>query len=283
MKPVSIVILGAPGLGKSTLAGSVMELPEVEKALLLIAKPGEEKSWLYEKYGLSDNAEIYFDEGWLPTLDQYKAGAYISLLRRIEGLRQDDEYDAVIIDPGTDVGELITHHLLAPNKVGSPGDLPNTQQYYAQLASKAQEFVGRANLLACAGLAKRPKFVLIPWHTQPPKEGIVQNLGQGVKTKTESADQKGQGIEYEGLVLPQLEGKYRRKLNADVDVTVFCDVETKKKVVDGKMTESTEFLMQVVPNKDRHSKIRIAPTLGKAMIPNRMVALAEAIEEVQGD
>ena len=132
-------------------------------------------------------------------------------------------------------------------------------------------------------LVKRPKFVLIPWHTQPPKEGMTVNLGQGMKEKQQSADQKGAGIEYEGMVLPMIEGGYRRKLAADVDLVVYCDIETKCQLdpKTKKMVEVVEHQIQVVPNKDRHSKVRIAPTLAGQMIPNNMKALLEAVEESQ--
>jgi len=282
MKPISIVILGAPGLGKSTLAGSVMELPQVEKALLLVTKPGEEKSWLYQKYGLTDDAELFYDLDWNPTLGELKAGAYLRLMKRLKALQSDDTYDAVVIDPGTDAVNLLEHHILEPQNVGSPGELRDTQGFYRQLRDKAQEFVMYAHLLSTP-LVKRPKFVLIPWHTQPPKDSNVVNLGHGMRDVKESADQKAQGIEYEGQVLPMLEGSYRRKLAGDVDLVVYCDIETVKGI-DPKTkrpTESTEYQIQVVPNKDRHSKIRIAPTLAGKMIPNTMKALLEAVEESQ--
>ena len=282
MKPISMVILGAPGLGKSTLAGSIMELEQVEKAALLIAKPGEEKSWLYEKYGLTNDAELFYDLAWNPTLGEFKAGAYLKLMRRLRELQKDDSFDAVIIDPGTDVINLLEHHILEPQGVGSPGELRDTMGFYRQLKDKAQEFVMYAHLLSTP-LVKRPKFVLIPWHTQPPKEATTVSLGQGMKQKVESADQKGQGIEYEGMVLPMVEGSYRRKLAADVDVVVYCDIQTENKIVDKKRVEVTEHVIQVVPNKDRHSKIRIAPTLAGKYIKNNMVDLMRAVEESQGE
>jgi len=281
MKPISAVILGAPGLGKSTLAGSVMELEQVKKAKLLVTKPGEEKSWLYQKYGLTDEAELFYDLGWNPTLGELKAGAYLKLLKRLRELQADTDFDAVIIDPGTDAINLLEHHILESQGVGSPGELRDTQGFYRQLRDKAQEFVLYAHLLSTP-LVKRPKFVLIPWHTQPPKDGNIVSLGHGMKEKQESADQKAAGIEYEGQVLPMVEGSYRRKLAADVDVVVYCDLVSNKQInkKTKKPEEVTEYMIQVVPNKDRHSKIRIAPTLEGQMIPNRMPDLWRAIEDV---
>lgn len=287
MKPISIVVLGAPGLGKSTLAGSVMELPGVEKGLLLVTKPGEEKSWKYTKHGLDAGAELYYDLGWNPTFGEYKAAAYMQLMRRLRDLQQDKTFDAVIIDPGTYAVNLIEHHILAPQNVGSPGELRDTQGFYRQLKDKAQEFVMYASLLSSSLVTQaggKPKYVIIPWHTQPPKDTITvtENVGgQRTRKQVESADQKSAGIEYEGIVLPMIEGSYRRKLAADVDLVVYCDIEVSKQLdpKTKRMTEAVKYQIQVVPNKDRHSKIRIAPLLEGAMMPNSMLDLLKAVEE----
>jgi len=123
LKPQAGVILGGPGLGKSTTAGSIAEVVGAEQTLLMVAKPGEEDSFIYQKYGLTDRAELYYDLDWNPEFDEYKANAYMRLLQRLKDLREDTEYDAVIIDPGTDVVTLIEHYLLSPSNVGSPGEL----------------------------------------------------------------------------------------------------------------------------------------------------------------
>lgn len=278
--PISCCILGAPGLGKSTLAGSVMELDQVKKALLLVTKPGEEKSWLYQKYGLDKDAELYYDIDWNPTLGKYEAGAYLMLLKRLRGLLEDTEYDAVIIDPGTDAINLLEHHILAPRGVGSPGELSDTMGFYRQLRDSAQEFVMQAHLLSTP-IAKKPKFVLIPWHTQPAKESTSEKVAPGVRKEKQSADQRAHGIEYEGNVLPMLEGSYRRKLMGDVDLVVVCHVDVTKDRRQNPPVEVANYHIRVVPNEEEHTKIRISPSLKISHLPNKMQALVEAMEEVK--
>jgi hypothetical protein len=277
MIPISVVTLGGPGLGKSTFASTVCKLVKPEKVLLIVAKPGEEKSWGYMEHGLNDRAELYYDLGWNPTLGEFKAGAYIQLLKRLRGLLDDTEFEAVIIDPGTDVVNLLEHHILAPSKVGSPGELSDTQVFYRQLRDKAQEFVLTAHLLSTP-LAKKPKFVIIPWHTQPPKEGVFEKIAPGVRDKKKSPDERGAGIEYEGNVLPMLEGAYRRKLMGDVDVVVVCHIETVKNRKTNPPTEEARYTVRVVPNNDEHTKVRIAPSLAVSSIPNDMAELVKLVE-----
>ena len=275
-QPFSAVIMGPPGVGKSTMAGSICEVVDPEEVLLIVTKLGEEQSWLYRKYGLEP--ELYYDRNWKPTLDMLEAGAFIKLLRRLHELLDDEEYGAVIIDPGTDAINLLEHYILEPQGVGSPGDLHDTQGFYRQLKDKAQEFVSAAAALSTSA-AKRPKFVLMPWHVQPPKEGIYVKMGGG-KDKQQSADEKGAGIEYEGAVLPMLEGSYRRKLAGDVSMVIYCDVDTTKEFDKDakKMVEHTEYFVQAASDKDRHAKIRIAKALSNQRFPNSMKALIEAME-----
>lgn len=269
----SIVVLGAPGLGKSTFASTVAKVVPPEEVLLLVAKPGEEKSFGYVRSGLTDKAEIYHDREWSPTLGKFKAGAYLRLYERIYKLQDDEKYGAVIIDPGTDVIRLLEHHILSLHGVGSSGDLSDTRSFYAQLADKAEEFLQQAALLASAGGSKRPKVVIIPWHVQPVKEG---EYVKGVRT--ESADQKARGIEYEGAVLPMIEGKYRRKLAADVDMVLYCDVKVTKDFKSSPPKETVEYVVQVSPNEEKHSKIRLAPGLAQQYLPNDFAKLMEVMD-----
>lgn len=281
--PCSVVNLGAPGTGKSTLAASFCELIPPSETLLLVTKPGEEASFGYLKHGLK--AELYFDEGWLPTLKRFGYGAYLKLLTRVANLLSDEKYGLVIMDCGTDAVNLIEHTILGPSGIGSPGDLDNTQQFYRQLRDKAQELVGTAALLATTA-AKRPKWVVIPWHVQPPKEGSYvkdPENPRGPKIKTVAADEKAQGIEYEGMVLPQIEGGYRRKLAADVSIVVYHDVvtrnPTKEEYAAGQRGKVTEFVMQVRPNEERHAKLRLARALPMEYLPNDATALVVALKE----
>lgn len=275
MQPLTIIALGGPGLGKSTLAGSICEVVPPNETLLIVAKPGEEKSFTYVKHGLDQSAELFFDMGWLPGLKRYKAGAYNKLLQRIVDLVDDTKFGAVIVDPGTDVVNMIEHCILEPHGKGSFGDLADTMGAYRSLGDMSQEFLMTASLLS-SRLVKRPKWVIIPWHVQPAKEGQYVKIGQGQKEKQESADEKAQGIEYEGVVLPMLEGRYRRKLAADVDVVVYCDLEVKKNL--RTQVDEVSYFIQAAPNKDRHAKVRGSPVL-RGRFPNNMQALIAAMEE----
>jgi len=57
---LSILNIGGPGKGKSTFLGSVCEVIDPERVLLIITKPREKSGWLYRKYGLSAKAEVFF-------------------------------------------------------------------------------------------------------------------------------------------------------------------------------------------------------------------------------
>jgi len=276
--PQSCMALAPPGCGKSTLAGSICDVVGAENTLLLVAKPGEESSAEYLKHGLSERAELFFDRDWVPTLRRYDAGAYVALLTRLDGLLDDEDFDAVIIDPGTDVIGLIEHHLLAPHNVGSVGDLGDGRSFYRQLADTAEEFVKSASILSTM-IAARPKWVIIPWHTQPVKEGELQSVGGGQKQKERSADEKARGVEYEGNVLPMIEGKYRRKIAGDMSMVLYCDIETSK---DRRTKEErVEYVVQAYANADKHAKIRSAPALQGWRGPNNFTALIAAMEEAQ--
>jgi hypothetical protein len=259
-------------MGKSTFAGSVCELVPPAETLLIVAKPGEEKSFSYVKHGLKP--ELFYDMGWIPGLKRFKAGAYNKLLQRMVDLADDTTYGAVIIDPGTDVVNLIEHCILEPYGKGSFGDLGDTMGAYRSLGDMSQEFLQTASLLS-SSLVKRPKWVIVPWHVQPAKEGQYVKVGPGAKEKQESSDEKAQGIEYEGVVLPMLEGRYRRKLAADVDVVVYCDLEVKKNM--RTQVDEVSYFIQAAPNKDRHAKVRGAPVM-QGRFPNNLKALVEAME-----
>lgn len=278
VRPLSMVVLGAPGLGKSTLAGSIADgIMDPSEVLLCVTKPGEEKSWMYQKTGLIESAELYHDPKWKPTLGSYTAGAYVQLLQRLQSLLDDETYGAVIVDPGTDVVSLLEHHLLAPHGVGSPGDFPDGRSFYRQLKDGAEEFLQTASVLS-SSLAARPKWVIIPWHVQPAKEGEYVKQGRD-RVKTESADEKSAGIEYEGSVLPMIEGAYRRKLAADVDVVIYCDVEIRKDLKSRPPKETAEYVVQVSPTSERHSKMRGTRGSTNGTIPNHMKEIVQLIRE----
>jgi hypothetical protein len=268
----SIITLGPPGTGKSHFLGSICEVVDPKRVLLLCPKPREKTSALYKKYGLTERAEVYTDlAGWNPERGKYEATAWRRLYDRVDGLLSDTSYDAILLDPFTDAVTLLEHHILAPFKVASPGELPNTQAFYRQLADKSYEFIQRATALADSSVAASPKFVMVAMHVQPPKEAVTLAKSQGGGIK-ESSDQLAEGIEYEGKVLPQMEGSYRRRIAGDFGLVVYGDVKNGKRMnpATKQMEAFTDFRIQVRCSEERHAKM--APIVAEAvpeMLPNK--------------
>jgi len=269
--PFSTVALGAPKLGKSTFAASMAEVIPPEKIALLVTKPNELNSWGYEHYKLRERAQLIYDEGWRPSLGQFKAEGFVRLMQAIYNLYDDREIEGVIVETGTDVCELLKHKLLAPYKATSLSDLRQegkdaNYSYWDEFGEGMKEFFQATTNLATP-LVKKSKFVIVTWHVQPQKEGDA-------KTGKKSADQTAAGVEFEGNVLPMIDGSYRRKLAADVDCVAFFDVETVPR-------KQVEYVMRVVPNSERHAGVRLAPSLAQALIPNNFGRLLEEIEKAR--
>lgn len=269
----SIVALGAPGLGKSTFAASIAEIVDPSEVLPLVTKPGEEQSFGYRKWGLRENAEIYHDLKWRPGAGVLEADAYKRLLGRLYELQDDDQYGAIILDPLTDAFKLAGHKILAPMGIGARSELKgDTFWYFDQLSNSAQEFVDALTVLS-SDIVSRPKWVIATIHTQPPKEAPPG--------KETSADERGKGIEYEGRVLAQIDGSYRRKILGDFSLAVYCDIEVEKDFSTNPPTEDVRYVIQVKPDRDRHAKVRLGPSLSEKKIPNSMKSLLEAIREAE--
>ncbi len=83
---------------------------------------------------------------------------------------------------------------------------------------------------------------------------MQQSRAQGGGIK-ESSDQLAEGIEYEGKVLPQMEGAYRRRMAGDFGLVVYGDVKTGSKMEGGKMKAFTDFRIQVRCSEERHAKM----------------------------
>jgi len=270
---LSIVNIGAPGMGKSYFAGSVCEVVDPERVLLLVTKPREKSGWLYRKHGLTKRAIVFHDQGWNPSASKYVATAWKNLMTTLDNLYEDTDYDAIILDPGTDAIKLADHSLMAPHKVGSPGDLGDTRSYYRQLKDKSQEFVDKLVGLSISDLTKSPKHIIVTWHAQPPKEDINPNKA--------SADQVGKGVEYEGKVLPMIEGSYRRKLAADFSCVAYADILPARRVMDKEskklVQRDAEYVIQVIADADRHAKVADAPPMREKYLPNNFKALYDAV------
>ena len=265
---------GAPGTGKSHLLGSIMEVPGVTSALLLAPKPREINSYKYRVNGLTAGAEVFQDARWAPAIGAYEAGAFTRLYQRVLSLYDDDTFDAILVDPFTDVTYLAAHELLAVEKAETPRDLRDSIGFYGALKYRLKGFTQSLVGLASSTL-KRPKHVFVSVHVQPAKEDTPLK-GGGTK---ESQDSRAQGVEFMGDVLPMIEGGYRREIAGEFDIVGFTSVRHEMKKEDGKMSRVASYVVQLNADPERHAKAAIVPRLAAAEIPNNLPALFRVIEE----
>jgi hypothetical protein len=270
---LSMAVMGPPGTGKSTLLGSCGRLGPCK---LLACKPREANSWLYRETGITADAEVFHDPRWRPSLDKFVAEGFVSLIQRLWDLYDDKNYDFVLFDPYTDAVLLAIHELLKVERKASFAESSNSQGLYGSLRQKLEELTGALTALQ---FAPKPKHVLISVHTQAPKDDIQLSQRQGGGTK-ESTDNRAQGVEYEGKVLPMIEGGYRTKFAGDFDLVVFSDVKHEKKLVDRKMVESVEYVVQVAPDPDRHAKQTLGSVFAEKTLPNDFAAFLAHIRKV---
>jgi hypothetical protein len=266
---LSMAVMGPPGTGKSTLLGSCGKLGPTK---LLATKPREANSWLYRETGISADAEVFFDAKWRPSLGMYEADAYVRLVQRLWALYDDDRWDFVLLDPFTDLVELAANELMKVEKAATPRDMRDSQGFYGSLRYKLREVT---QALTALQFAPKPKHVIVSVHTQPAKEDTVQRGG----IVKESSDNRAQGVEYEGSVLPMIEGGYRHKFAGEFDIVVFSDIKHTKALVDRRQVESVEYVVQVSPDPDRHSKQTLAAVFSEKTLPNDFAAFLAVIKE----
>lgn len=271
---LAFIVAGPPGTGKSWLLGS---MAEHGKTLLIATLPREAKSTLYLKHEVTCIRLI--DPNWLPSLGRFDADAYLNSLELFEDLYEDDEYDNIILDNGTEwANELAWHECLKFYKVASPTELDGQNKWdpYTALQGKLAEGM---RLLAglSTGEAVRPKHVGIAWHVQPTKEDIVEGKGDYKKIK-KSSDSLSKDVEYAGDILPNVRGGYRRVLASQVDaylLTYLERVRVKDKQTK-KFKDKTRFKVQVQTNPDRHVKLPGAMP-DEEFIDNNFTALRELL------
>jgi len=243
----SVVLAGPPGTGKSTFLGSMAEVIEPKRLLVIATLPRELDSWKYQEH--NPQRLLLEDSGWAPAQKLYNATAYNQFLETLDWLREeDDQFDGVVVDNGTELAEQAWHLALAPNRVGSPSELDGQSRWlpYETLDSLMDQ--GIKGLVALTKIARRPKHVAIAWHVQPPKDDTVDNQ---TKVKKESADNAGRGVEYEGDVLPMVRGRYRRRVAGQFSAVLYTDI--KMEVTDKGLRP--RYRLQVRPNQDRHTKL----------------------------
>ena len=269
------IFIAPPGVGKSYLLGTIVEVPGVEKALLLAAKPREANSFIYRKYRALIDVETFADHRWIPDLNLFEFGAFKKLLERLVALYDDDTYDAILLDPFTDVVYQAAHELLAPERASDPRKLRDSIGFYNALNPKLKTFTQTLVGLASPGL-KRPKHVFVSIHAQPSKEDQVQKD----KSMKESADNKAQGIEFMGDVHPMIEGRYRREIAAEFDIVGFNSVKYEMTKVGNVMSREAKYVVQLNADPERHAKAAVVPRLKEKEVANSMVEIFRVIKEV---
>lgn len=264
---VAIAVAGPPGTGKSTFAGSCARYGRVA---LLGAKPREVNSWLYRELADNISAKVYHDPLWRPTLGKYEASAFIDMATRILQLYEDTEYDFVIVDPFTDVVALVAHEMMKVEKAATPRDLRDSLGFYGGLKYRLKEFT---QMLTALCFAPHPKHVIVTVHTQPPKDDTPER-GGGTK---ESVDNKSSGVEYEGNVLPMIEGGYRREFAGEFDAMLYTDIQTKKERVGSTLVDKVSYRLQVIPDNERHAKTIFGTAFTEKYIPNDFGEILKAV------
>lgn len=252
------VVAGPPGLGKSFFAGTMAELYGADRVLVLATLPREIDSLQYQRHDLP--YIMISDNEWEPEKKSLKAPGYDKLMDVLRELRQDEQYKALILDNGTEAGELAWHSTLAPLGVSDPNQLgagSNRFAPYTTFSEKMKAMIrSLGTLTGKTGLVKQSKVVCVPWHVQPAKDGMGDN---------ESADEKGQGVEYEGNYLPRIRGGFRRELMAIVDNYVYADLV---QVPGRNALSATEmhFCLQLISDNEKHVK-----TVGSSPKPDDLV------------
>lgn len=248
------MVAGPPGTGKSWFCGSIAEYCEPEEILVIATMPREAESYMYQKHDV--DVCVVYDHRWIPDRGKFEATGYNELLKIFEDLRTDTKYKAIIIDNGTEMGELAWHDAMAPHGVSSPAKIKGNNKWdpYVQITENIQQLLTGMMILTGkiitpdgdelpTGVA-RPKFVWVPWHLQPPKEKPDGD---------ESADEKAKGSEYMGEMLPMLKGGFRRKIAGFFSAVVYSGIVSVQTGEGMKMEPN--YVVQVIGDHEKHAKI----------------------------
>jgi len=289
----AFVVAGPPGTGKSTLLGSMAKTLSPERCLLLATLGREIDSWLYQQYRIP--YILFEDDGWAPALmgpggeilsqGSYSAMAFKRFLDTLDWLHDvDEQYDGIIVDSGTELGEAGWRLALSAHSAGSPSEMDGKSRWlpYEALDSNLDRAI--KGLLSLTLTAKRPKHVGISWHVQPPKDDTTETVGDSsnkVTVKKASADRAAEGVEYEGKVLPMVRGRFRRRLAGLVPTIVYTDVKTEYDTSGLSVANraiKVEYRLQVRPDMERHTKLP-GPLPQTQYIPNDFAALLALLEQ----
>ncbi len=265
---VTLLAIGPPGTGKSWLLGTAVEVPGIERALLLAPKPREVNSYKYREHSNVIDTEVFRDHAWAPAADSFQSGAFTRLFQRVLSLYEDETYDAIIVDPFTDVTYLAAHELLESERAATPKELRDSIGFYGSLKYKLKDFTLSLTGLASPDLA-RPKHVFCAVHAQPTKE-------EDIKGKA-TAEAAGKNVEFMGEALPQIEGAYRREIAGEFDIVSFSSL-TYENVRDGsRMRREARYSLQLNADPQRHAKIALIPRMEQQTVGNSLPEVFEVI------
>lgn len=274
---IVLLVLGPPKVGKSHLLSS---LCAEGKSLLISTLAREASSEGYQKH----NPDVIrlSDPGWRPSRGKFDATAYTRFLELMETLADDDEYKVVLLDSGTELGEFAWHEALRPFGVASPADMEdkdNRFRPYTKIADLMRQALDALLLLKEAPL---PKHVGIAWHLQNTKDDqVVFDQAKQAKVTKASADSKGESVEYMGSVLPMMQGGFRRKIAALADAVVYSHVQYERVPRVGKpgSDQHPKYVIQIVPDEERHAGIPAIVPAGMTFIPNEWKSLKKLLVE----
>lgn len=262
---LSTLALGPPGSGKSHLLSTAAELG---RAKLIAFRPKEINSRGYVTHGIAEDAELFHDPGWRPSIDKYEAGAWLDLMTRLDELMTDDEYDVVLFDPLTDIQEIISHEILAKENASSVDEYSDRYGYWGQMRQKWIEFT---KAITALNFASRPKHVLSAVHAKIPHE----------------EEKEEEGIRFWGDVIPSMGGSYKLDIGGEFHIQVFTRMEHE---YDQKTREQEEFYrMQVRPSPQAQTKVSLltkeelpADRLLPNSYPQLLTEMREALENAGG-
>ena len=256
---VAVAVVGSPGTGKSSFLGAIGEVFSKDEVLLLAPKPREINSWRYHQHGFDANAEVFQDPRWKPALGIYEASAFHNLERRVLELYDDKKIRCVIVDPYTDVVKLASHDLLKVDKAGTPRDSSDSRGFYGALKHRLGNFTSDLVNLASPALVV-PKLVLVAVHAQSAKED--EKLGGG-------------GVNFEGDVMPMIEGGHRYDFAGEFDLVCFSRIKHTNTLVKGKMEKGVSYVVQIGADSKRHAKVALSPRLADVEVENSVVKVLE--------
>jgi hypothetical protein len=237
----------------------------------------EINAYAYTRWGKRAQVDLYADVRWSPSLGKegFRADGYNKMLKMADELYDDNEYGAVIVDPGTRIGAISGHELLKAAGVATPGELGEggSLGFYGDQKKKQPELMDMIFGLSSSA-AKFPKYVIIPWHMEPVRETAPRSKKEGGGMK-EHADKKYKGITYEGGAVPVIDGAYKYFIGGSFGVKIWCEKESNYDK--GLKRDVMQYYFRLVTDGDRECKVSVGKEPEVERISNSFAELLKAI------